>query len=96
MEQSSNKSQAHTQKLSVELKKAFPKLNDEEIGFQATKPDKFYEAVKNKQSINRDEAEKTVKKLDAECAAACASPDAPAARLPGSSPRSAWTRYCCT
>ena len=70
MEQSLNKSQAYTQKFSAELKKAFPKLNDEEIGYQATKPDKFYDAVKNKQSINRDEAEKTVKKLDAECTSA--------------------------
>jgi hypothetical protein len=27
--------------------------------------------VKTKQGINKDEAEKTVKKLDTECAAAC-------------------------
>ncbi len=73
MYESSNKPQAHAQKLSAEIKKAFPKLNDEEIGYQAGKPDKFYEAVQTKQGIKRDEAEKTVKKLDAECTAACAS-----------------------
>lgn len=67
-----NKSQAHTQKMSAEIKKAFPKLSDEEIGFQASNPAKFYDAVKTKQNITKDEAEKTVKKLDAECAAACA------------------------
>ena len=63
----------HALKLSAEIKKAFPKLNDEEIGYQASKPDKFYEAVQTKQGIKRDEAEKTVKKLDSDCAAACAS-----------------------
>ena len=73
MYESSNKPQAHAQKLSAEIKKAFPKLNDEEIGYQATKPDKFYEAVQTKQGIKRDEAEKTVKKLDDECTASCAS-----------------------
>jgi len=73
MYESSNKPQGHAQKLNAEIKKAFPKLNDEEIGYQASKPDKFYEAVQIKQNIKRDEAEKTVKKLDAECVAACAS-----------------------
>jgi len=64
-------SNIHAQKLSAEIKKTWGKLSDEEISFQASKPDKFYEAVKTKYSINKDEAEKTVKKLDAECAAAC-------------------------
>ena len=71
MQDSTNKSQAHTQKLTAEIKKAFPKLNDADIALQATSPDKFYEAVKTKQGIEKNEAEKTVKKLDAECAAAC-------------------------
>ncbi|HEU5048538.1 MAG TPA: hypothetical protein VFT64_11925 [Rickettsiales bacterium] len=60
-------SKSTSQKLSAEIKKTWGKLSDEEIGFQATKPDKFYEAVKTKYSINKDEAEKTVKKLEAEC-----------------------------
>lgn len=73
MNELSNKpSLPHTQKLNAEIKKAFPKLNDEELGYQASAPSKFYDAVKAKQGINKDEAEKTVKKLDAECAAACA------------------------
>ena len=67
-----NNSQDHSQKLNAEIKKTWDKLTDEEIGFQASKPDKFYEALKTKYSINKDEAEKTVKKLDVECAAACA------------------------
>jgi hypothetical protein len=71
MYESSNKPQTHAQKLAAEIKKAFPKLNDEEIGYQASNPTKFYDAVKTKQGINKDEAEKTVKKLDTECAAAC-------------------------
>jgi len=80
MYESSNKPQGHAQKLSAEIKKAFPKLNDEEIGYQASKPDKFYEAVQTKQGITRDEAEMTVKKLDSECvtagAASAKGPDA--------------------
>lgn len=77
-----NKSEAHTQKMNAEIKKAFPKLSDEEIGFQASNPSKFYDAVKTKQNMAKDEAEKMVKKLDAECAASCAtskSTDKPAA-----------------
>jgi uncharacterized protein YjbJ (UPF0337 family) len=58
----------NSQKLSAEIKKTWGKLTDEEIGFQASKPDKFYEAVKTKYSISKDEAEKTVKKLEAESA----------------------------
>ena len=72
MYESSNKPEGHAQKLTAEIKKAFPKLNDEEIGYQASKPDKFYEAVQTKQGIKKDEAEKTVKKLDADCVEACA------------------------
>jgi uridine phosphorylase len=72
MQDATNKSQAHTQKLTAEIKKAFQKLNDADIALQATSPDKFYEAVKTKQGIEKNEAEKTIKKLDAECAAACA------------------------
>lgn len=67
MYEATNKTQANAQKLSAEIKKAFPKLNDEEIGYQASKPEKFYEAVQAKQGIKMDEAEKTVKKLEAEC-----------------------------
>jgi hypothetical protein len=73
MYESSNKPQANAQKLSAELQKAFPKLSLEEIGYQSSNPTKFYEAVQTKQGTKRDEAEKTVKKLEAECAASCAS-----------------------
>lgn len=72
MYESSNKPEGHAQKLTAEIKKAFPKLSDEEIALQATAPDKFYEAVQTKQGIKKDEAEKTVKKMDADCVAACA------------------------
>ncbi len=57
--------------LKSEIKKTWGKLTDEEIGFQESNPGKFFEAVKTKYSINRDEAEKTVKKLETECASAC-------------------------
>lgn len=65
------KDQTQAQKLSAEIKKGWGKLTDEEIGFQTSNPSKFFDAVKTKYSINRDEAEKTVKKMDAECAASC-------------------------
>ena len=70
-EAANTSSQTQSQKLNAEIKKTWGKLTDEEIGFQASMPDKFYEAVNSKYSIKRDEAEKTVKKLDSECAAAC-------------------------
>ncbi len=70
-ESTNNNSQTHAQKLTAEIKKIWGKLTDEEIAFQVSNPTKFYEAVNNKYSIRKDEAEKTVKKLDADCAAAC-------------------------
>ena len=85
MQESSNKSQEHTQKLAAEIKKSFPKLNDADIALQSSSPDKFYEAVKTKQGIDKSEAEKTIKKLDAECAAAC-SKDAGKKAETGSAP----------
>lgn len=65
MNESAN-SNSKSSKLSVRIKETWNKLTDEEIGFQASKPDRFYEAVKNKYSINKDEAEKTVRKLETE------------------------------
>ncbi len=64
-------SNSHSQKLAAEIKKTFPKLSDADIALQASSPDKFYEAVKAKEGINKDEAEETVQKLHAECTAAC-------------------------
>ncbi len=64
-ESANNNSKSQT--LSAEIKKTWSKLTDEEIGFQASKPDKFYEAVKTKYSVSKDEAEKTVKRLETEC-----------------------------
>lgn len=66
MQESAN-SNTQSQKLNAEIRKTWGKLTDEEIGFQSSKPDKFFEAVKTKYSINKDEAEKTVRKLEAEC-----------------------------
>ncbi len=63
-------SNTHTQKLSAEIKKTWTKLTDEEIGFYKTNPDKFYAAT-TKLGVKKEDAEKTVKKLDAECTAAC-------------------------
>jgi len=68
MENQPANSNSQSQKLGAEIKKTWGKLTDEEIGFQATKPDSFFEAVKTKYSLSRGEAEKTVKKLEAECA----------------------------
>ncbi len=70
-ESSNTNSKAHSEKLAAEIKKAFSKLNDADIALYATAKDKFFEVVKTKCSIERAEAEKTLKKLDAECAAAC-------------------------
>lgn len=59
------------QKLGVEIKKTWGKLTDEEVGFYESSRDKFFAAVKSKYSITMDDAERTVRKLDAACAAAC-------------------------
>ena len=71
MENQPANSNSKALKLNAEIKKTWGKLTEEEIGFQASKPDQFFAAVKTKYSIERNEAEKTVKKLEAECASAC-------------------------
>jgi len=73
MQESANNN-SKSQKLSAEIRKTWSKLTDEEIGFLAGKPDKFYEAVKTKYSINKDEAERTVKKLEAESSTSTSAP----------------------
>ncbi len=70
MENQSANSNMQAQKLTAEIKKTWGKLTDEEIGFYKTNPDKFYAAT-TKLGVKKEDAEKTVKKLDAECAAAC-------------------------
>ena len=69
---STNSNNSHAHKLSAEIQKTWNKLTTDEVALNATNPTKFYDAVKTKYSIDRVEAEKTVKKLDADCAAACA------------------------
>ncbi len=64
-------SSTHAQKLSAKIAETWNKLTPAELAFQTTNPDKFNEAVKAKYSIDKDEIAKTVKKLDAECAATC-------------------------
>ncbi len=71
MDSVSGSSDSQTQKLNALIKKTWDKLTDEEIGFHASKPDKFFDVLKTKYSINKDEVEKTMKKLDAECVASC-------------------------
>jgi uncharacterized protein YjbJ (UPF0337 family) len=56
-----------SQKLNAEIRKTWGKLTDEEISFYEGKRDKFFEAVKIKYSVNKDDAEKTMRKLEAEC-----------------------------
>lgn len=83
MQESANNN-SKSQALNADIKKTWSRLTDEEIGFQASKPDKFYEAVKTKYSVNRDEAEKTVKKLEAECSKTA---DKDAVAKPGTAPK---------
>ena len=64
-------SNSDSQQLKALIKKTWDKLTDEEIGFHASATDKFFAALQTKYSINKDEVEKTMKKLDAECAAVC-------------------------
>lgn len=67
MENQHTTSNPSSLKLNAEIKKTWGKLTDEEIGFYEGKRDKFFDAVKTKYSIEKNEAEKTVKKLEAEC-----------------------------
>jgi len=64
----SSPANSNAQKLSIAIKKTWAKLTDQEVAFYEGKRDQFFEAVKTKYSIAKDEAEKTVKKLEAECA----------------------------
>lgn len=45
-------------KLSAEIKKSWSKLSDEDIKLFDKQPDYFYAKVKEKQGVNRDEAQK--------------------------------------
>jgi hypothetical protein len=74
----------HAQKLTAEIKKAWPKLTEEEAGWSKSNPDKFYAAT-TKLGVSKEDAEKMVKKLDAECAAACSTTDGKSAET-GSAP----------
>lgn len=69
MDNTSTNSNSDSQQLNALIKKTWDKLTDEEIGFHANALDKFFAALQTKYSINKDEVEKTMKKLDAECAA---------------------------
>jgi len=59
---------AQAQKLSAKIQNTWSKLTQEEVAMYAANKDKFFAAVSTKYSISKDEAEKTIKRLDAECA----------------------------
>jgi hypothetical protein len=68
-----NMASGHAQKLSAKLKETWSKLSDAEIAsFKMGEPSlDFFKAVQREYNISPEEAAKTAKKLDAECAAAC-------------------------
>jgi uncharacterized protein YjbJ (UPF0337 family) len=78
MENQNTTNNPASQKLNAEIRMTWGKLTDEEIGFYEGKRDKFFDAVKAKYSIDRNEAEKTVKKLETEGSNASGSTAKPA------------------
>jgi hypothetical protein len=58
-------------KVGAEIQKTFGKLSASEVANYPGKLNEFYAAVEKTQGIKRPEAEKTVQKLEADCAAAC-------------------------
>jgi uncharacterized protein YjbJ (UPF0337 family) len=71
-------SNSQSEKLNAKIKETYSKLTPEEIGFYKGNSEKFFAAVQTKHSINKDEAVKTLNKLDAECAVACSADKASA------------------
>jgi hypothetical protein len=59
------------QKLNAAIKKEWPKVDDKIIAALESNLEAFYKEVETKQGVKRDEAEKTVKRLKAECDEAC-------------------------
>ena len=60
-----------SQKLNAKIKATWSKLDDTTIALLATNQSEFYKAVQAKQGVDEATAKATVKKLEAECAAAC-------------------------
>ena len=58
---------AMNEKIIAEIKKTWNKLSDDEIKMYETQPEKFFEKVKVKQGINRDEAAKQLKTIKTSC-----------------------------
>ena len=54
-------------KLKAEIKKTWDKLTDEEISFYDGKQNQFFDKVKEKYSLSREDAQKRLKEIEASC-----------------------------
>jgi hypothetical protein len=54
-------------KLHAEIKKTWNKLSDDEIKLYETQPDQFFDKVKTKQGVNRDDADKKMATMKTSC-----------------------------
>ena len=54
-------------KIAAEIKKTWPKLTDAEIGMYDKQPDAFFDALKTKHSVMKEDAVKKMKDLKTNC-----------------------------
>lgn len=64
--------QEKTAMLSVEIKKAWNKLSDEDVKLEGSNPDQFYAKIKEKHNVGREDAQKRLKEIKASCDSSCA------------------------
>jgi galactose-1-phosphate uridylyltransferase len=53
--------------VSAEIKKSWSKLSDDDIKLYATQPDSFFTKLKEKQGINREDAQKRLAEIKSSC-----------------------------
>ena len=59
--------EAKTIKLKAEIKKTWDKLTDEEISFYDGKQNQFFDKVKEKYSLSREDTQKRLNEIEASC-----------------------------
>jgi uncharacterized protein YjbJ (UPF0337 family) len=67
--------QDKTGMIKTEIKKAWNKLTDEDVGLYETQPEKFFARVKDKHGFSREQAEKRLENIKETCGSVCSSVD---------------------
>ncbi len=62
-----NQKPEDAQKLNAEIKKAWPKLSDDDIKLCSTNHDQFFSRLKEKQGVSREDGEKKLQELEKAC-----------------------------